>query len=97
MSVEMSRAASQGVDCSAANLLFVCDRIWFFERQQQAQQQTDKHPDALAAFSQHRAKFLKHLAGERARAASQGIDCPATEPKERTEPAAAEPGRYAPR
>ena len=90
MSAEMSMAASQGIDCSAANLLFVCDRIWFFElRQQQA-----PHPALQATFGQQLAKSAEHLAGERARAASQGIECPATEPKpEKTEPAAAEPER----
>jgi hypothetical protein len=91
MRAEMSNAASQGVDCSAANQLFVCDRIWFFERQQQARQQTGKH--ALSAFRQNLSTAAAHLAGERARAASLGIDCPATEPEpENTEAAAAEPG-----
>ena len=100
MQVEMSRTASQGVDCSAANLLFVCDRIWFFHkrsaerRQQLTQPQTDEHPDTRAAMIKDLAikglpKLEAWLAGERARAASQGIDCSATD----AQPEKTEPGR----
>ena len=103
MAAEMSRAASQGIDCSAANLLFVCDRIkqlhteyarFAYVRQKKLELGSTEQQYDVQVVNLRLASLEATLAAEKAGAASQGIDCSTTDTKsERTETATTEPGR----